>query len=138
MFILFRKSNLILFSTFLRIQRNILRIITIRNNKCTQFVKITIIFQHTSSYMLWAFDILLTVHLGLYLYNNHHMFRANIQPIIKRLRVQCGNNNCLHKCLLCMVHVGTESPTWTIDSRHLRKRSSLPHCTRSLLMIGCI
>jgi hypothetical protein len=43
-----------------------------------------------------------------------YIFRAYIQPIIKRLRVQCGNG-------------GTSAPSWTIDSLHLRRRSSLPH-----------
>jgi hypothetical protein len=36
------------------------------------------------------------------------MFRAYIQPIIKRLRVKCGNDDCLLKCRLSVGRDGAE------------------------------
>ena len=51
-------------------QINILRIITVQTNECTQFVKITIILQHTSSYIL---QVLLTHNQGAHNCTNSHL-----------------------------------------------------------------
>jgi hypothetical protein len=45
---------------------------------------------------------------------------------------------CLSVCLSIYLSIYLSTPSQSTDSQHLRRQSSLPHCTHSLLMMGCM